>query len=239
MTAKVAQFIEESMGATSPQDLFSLYCASLSALGIDRAVYSAMRNTPRFETKVPAIFCSYPEDWVKYYFENGFIEADPVRIRGLHTRRAFTWDSMMAQHDLNNAEQEIMDLGEEAGLKSGSAMVFHGPMGEAFGVGLACSEHNPDVEHHLKEIEILSTQFHVQFSAHFGQDQSSKAPLTPRELEILKWVASGKSNWAIGEILALSEHGVEYHVRNILKKMDADSRLSAVVKALYNGYLTL
>ena len=136
MAAEVAKFIEDSLSVTDAQELFALYCTSLSKLGIDRAVYSAMRNTPLFETQIPAIMCSYPEDWVSYYFENGFIDHDPVRTFGLQQRRAFTWDSMMARQDLNERQQLIMDLGEEAGLKSGSAMVFHGPMGEAFGVGL-------------------------------------------------------------------------------------------------------
>ena len=198
-----------------------------------------MHNTPQLETTVPTIMCSYPEDWVKYYFERNFFGIDPARTRGLLTRNAFTWEAMMDQYELNATEQEVMDLGEEAGLKNGVSMVFHGPMGEAYGIGLACSEQNPDVQHNLKEIEILSTQFHIQFSSFFGQDHTSKAQLSPRELEVLKWVADGKSNWVIGEILSLSEHGVEYHVRNILKKLDADTRLGAVVKAIYNGYLTI
>ena len=239
MAAEVAKFFEDSLSVTDAQELFALYCGSLSRLGIDRAVYSAMRNTPQFETQIPAIMCSYPEDWVSYYFENDFLDKDPVRSFGLQQRRAFTWQSMMSQLELNENQQLVMDLGEEAGLKSGSAMVFHGPMGEAFGVGLACSEQNPDVEHFLPEIEALSTQFHVQFSALYDHKHPVNGPLTPRELEVLKWLANGKSNWAIGEILSISEHGVDYHVRNILKKLNADSRLTAVVKGLHNGLISL
>lgn len=61
--------------------------------------------------------------------------------------------------------------------------------------------------------------------------------LTAREHEILQWCAMGKGNWAISEILHISEHGVDFHLRNVLRKLDADSRVTAVVKGLRLGLI--
>jgi LuxR family quorum-sensing transcriptional regulator LasR len=64
-----------------------------------------------------------------------------------------------------------------------------------------------------------------------------KAPLTPRELECLKWVADGKSTWEIAKILGISEHGVQHHVRNTMDKFDVTSRHKAVARAIACGLL--
>ena len=65
------------------------------------------------------------------------------------------------------------------------------------------------------------------------------ARLTERELEVLRLVARGMSNRAVAESLFLSENTVKNHVRNILDKLEAHSRMEAVVKASRIGLLTL
>lgn len=56
--------------------------------------------------------------------------------------------------------------------------------------------------------------------------------LTPAEVTILKQVVSGKTNKVIAEFLHLSPWTVKTHVRNIYRKMEVNSRASAVRKAL-------
>jgi DNA-binding CsgD family transcriptional regulator len=55
--------------------------------------------------------------------------------------------------------------------------------------------------------------------------------LTPRELEVLRLVATGKSNKAIASSLFLSERTVERHVANIFRKLDVPSRAAATAEA--------
>src|SRR6478736_1062192 len=65
------------------------------------------------------------------------------------------------------------------------------------------------------------------------------ARLTERELEVLRLVARGMSNRAVAESLFLSENTVKNHVRNILDKLEAHSRMAAVVKASHMGLLEI
>jgi DNA-binding CsgD family transcriptional regulator len=58
------------------------------------------------------------------------------------------------------------------------------------------------------------------------------AGLTPRELEILRALAAGKSNREIASTLVLSVHTVERHVANIYRKIDARNRAEATAFAL-------
>ncbi len=59
--------------------------------------------------------------------------------------------------------------------------------------------------------------------------------LTDRELNVLQLVARGLSNRGIGARLYLSETTVKFHVRNIMRKLDATSRAEAVYKAAKSG----
>lgn len=72
--------------------------------------------------------------------------------------------------------------------------------------------------------------------ADFRPDFSSAVPLqklglTPREAEVLLWVAQGKSNLDIATILGASENTVKKHLQNLFEKLGVDSRNAATVLA--------
>jgi DNA-binding NarL/FixJ family response regulator len=60
-------------------------------------------------------------------------------------------------------------------------------------------------------------------------------PLTAREREILKLMASGISNRAIAEALTLSEGTVKNHVSSVFSKMGVTDRTKAVLRAIAKG----
>ncbi|WP_454701178.1 response regulator [Agrobacterium burrii] len=57
--------------------------------------------------------------------------------------------------------------------------------------------------------------------------------LTTRESEVLLWIAKGKSNRDIGEILGLSARTVNKHLEQIYVKLGVENRASAAVKAAH------
>jgi ATP/maltotriose-dependent transcriptional regulator MalT len=59
--------------------------------------------------------------------------------------------------------------------------------------------------------------------------------LTARELEVLRLLASGKSNREIASVLVISEHTVARHVQNIFRKLDVASRTAAGAFAFGHG----
>lgn len=61
--------------------------------------------------------------------------------------------------------------------------------------------------------------------------------LNERERDVLNWVASGKSDWQVAQILAVSPKTVNYHVENAKRKLGATTRLQAVVEAVRLGLI--
>ena len=61
--------------------------------------------------------------------------------------------------------------------------------------------------------------------------------LSKRELEVLKYIANGRSNKEIGTILFISENTVRGHVKSILTKLDAMGRTEAIAIATKRGLI--
>ena len=88
----------------------------------------------------------------------------------------------------------------------------------------------------------------LQFLAVHAQDAAQRllvpadidgdAPhLTPREIDILRLTRDGKSAWVAGQILAISEHTVNFHLRNIQRKLNTTSKHQAVLVAMRHGLI--
>ncbi|HUQ94162.1 MAG TPA: helix-turn-helix transcriptional regulator [Bryobacteraceae bacterium] len=61
--------------------------------------------------------------------------------------------------------------------------------------------------------------------------------LTDREQEVLKWAALGKTRIDIGEIMCLSEHTIDTHIRRAMRKLDANNITMAAFRALHMGLI--
>ncbi len=68
--------------------------------------------------------------------------------------------------------------------------------------------------------------------------KKKQAELTPRELEILKLVAQGKTNKHVARELNITEATVKVHVKNLLKKLSLRSRVEAALWAVNNKIVT-
>ena len=63
------------------------------------------------------------------------------------------------------------------------------------------------------------------------------SPLSPRETEILDYMARGYLNKQIAETLSISEQTIKNHITSILRKLDANARTQAVVNAIKRGLI--
>jgi len=61
------------------------------------------------------------------------------------------------------------------------------------------------------------------------------AQLSPREREIVRHIARGRSNKEIARALEIAETTVKIHVQHILRKLDLSSRVQAAVYASERG----
>ena len=68
-----------------------------------------------------------------------------------------------------------------------------------------------------------------------AQGTQTLSSLTPREMEILGYLAAGHSNKIIARHLNLAESTVKVHVQNLLRKLNLSSRVQAAVYAIHHN----
>jgi two-component system NarL family response regulator len=82
----------------------------------------------------------------------------------------------------------------------------------------------------------MATKLLDEFVA-MTKNPADGAPLTAREMQVLRHVAKGQSNREIAEDLFISENTVKNHIRNMLEKLQMKSRMEAAMYAVRRNLL--
>ncbi len=80
--------------------------------------------------------------------------------------------------------------------------------------------------------DVAEEQDHRAASAELFTENGLATRLTPREIDVLRLMAGGKTNGEIARVLFVSEGTVKFHVKNILRKMQASNRADASARYL-------
>jgi two-component system response regulator DegU len=85
-------------------------------------------------------------------------------------------------------------------------------------------------EHVLQQFQELTSR---------SEAEAFISPLTPREIQILEYIAKGYLNKQIAAELGISEQTIKNHVTSILRKLNANARTEAVVVAIKQGLIKI
>lgn len=237
---RVEDFIEQSNQATNLTTLFSIYSAAMEQYGYDRVLFALVNDHPTLQQEAQhGVVKNYPEDWVAHYLAEGYDKIDPVRQRVMVSVEAFTWDQLVATTQFSKIQQKLFNEAREAGLNNGIGIPLRGPGGTIAGVGAASSQLNVSpFDRFGQRANLITYQFYFSFWRLMEQKNSkANVQLSQREKDILLWSATGKSREDIALALFISSHTVDYHIRNIFRKLETHTMISAVVKAIQMGYI--
>ncbi|VVD60873.1 LuxR family transcriptional regulator [Pandoraea horticolens] len=184
-----------------------------------------------------------PAAWQKHYDAQQYASIDPVLSRAHRQLTPVEW--MPALYTSPEARQLLRDQ-HAAGLRSGITYPVFTPSGASGTLSLSSSRRPPrhprtPGAHAWTQHGGAVLAMHVHEAAwRIVQRDAARhhaLVLTPRERECLRWVARGKTSWEIGRILTISEHGVVFHLRSVMRKFDVSSRHRAAKLASDYGLL--
>lgn len=181
----------------------------------------------------------FPLDYLQIYFNQKMMQNDPFVAETLSLMKSRFYD--MESYLKNDGYKRYAEFNNAFGLTHRLSSAFSESNGKATLICLAKPLENPH-QHHLQIADFLMPHLHHTISRIYktGNDNlHNLSNLTARELEVLKWVKEGKTNWEISRIMILSEATVKFHLGNIFKKLDAVNRGHAVAKALQTKILSL
>lgn len=181
-----------------------------------------------------------PAAYIEHYAAQNYSETDPVLLHLRKTIRSFSWDEVRSS-GICDAERRIIDEAREFSLltgfivpvltRSGPPALF-APCGEA-------PDMTPEARNAVEIMGTMALQMLQRVLIEEMREATDYKPLTRREREVMQWVAYGKSDDEIGDILHISATTVMRHVENAKKKLDTYKRTAAVVTALRRGEIAL
>lgn len=180
------------------------------------------------------------EEYMGLYSDVEDSRRDPVMKRYKRLSVPFIYDQG------TYTSSDAADLWEKQapfGYRTGIAVAIHMPDRRHFLLGVDRERDLPkdtsQLSRLMADLQLLAV--HAQHAAGrllVPSHEAQQAPsLTERELEVLKWTMAGKSAWVVSELLAISENTVNFHLRNVFRKLDVASKHQAVLKALALGIM--
>lgn len=199
-------------------------CAAGAFLPADRG------PEPRF------FFQDWPQDWLALYMERNFVAVDYGVAEARRRLEPFSWNEAKAERDLSRAEQALWDEANRWGWLDGFSVPIHGPGGYFAIVTMARESEGVEasLRLHLRMLSLL-THDRCRELAGLGSVSDLAEPLTARELECMRWVAAGKTDPEISEILEIGAATTKTHIEGARRKLGATTRSQAVARLVFAG----
>jgi LuxR family quorum-sensing system transcriptional regulator SolR len=201
-----------------------------SVLGFEYAAFG-MRlplpvSNPRF-----LLSNNYSSSWQQRYADQNYLAVDPTVAHGLQSVLPIVWNDK-----LFSEAPEFWEDARGHGLQVGwaqSSIDVHGAVGMLTLArshdALTPTELRAQIPH-MQWLAKMATEGMLRLAAN-GRSPEPPVRLTAREIEVLRWTADGKTSHEVGQIMAISERTVNFHINNSLLKLGANNKTSGVIKA--------
>jgi LuxR family quorum sensing-dependent transcriptional regulator len=182
-----------------------------------------------------------PPEYVARYEEKNYVNLDPVVTELRTTSHPFSWGDVRSRRRLTKAQTKIIDEAREFDARDGLIVPIITRSGN-IALFSPCGREVDLSQRARAALEIVGIySFHALQRALVERRRiaQKRPPLTPREREVMHWVAVGKTDDEIGGILSISTTTVTGHVENAKRKLDAVRRTYAVVQAIRLGEIAI
>jgi LuxR family transcriptional regulator/LuxR family quorum-sensing system transcriptional regulator CciR len=240
MAETLLTFLEQSAQADSREALCEAFKAFIGGFGVEAFGYQVLPGPfDASDTSFEFEYNTFPDAMHHAYLEERLFEHDPVTSRAATALQPQFWFDVEQTTPGTRFSQRLFDLLRENGFQDGFTIPVFGPYGMAAFV--ACGRFSSSFS--LSEIELRMLQLAAQElysrTVMMGLAEAPAPPhLSEREVEILQWLARGKSNAVVAAILGVSPHTVDTIMRRAFVKLNASNRIEAVLKALRVGLIT-
>lgn len=226
-------------GCGTPEALWTLIGQYFHDTVVERIVYLHLLPIGAPDERSPAVRADgYPEELVSRYLVERLYRDNPMLRHAQTCAEPVYWDEIARDAALSPRERAfITELGGH-GLGDGVGVPVYGPNGRVghCGLGFRAGVRRVPVDM-LREFQWICQLGHLRYCDMLQATLGPPPALSDREREVLGLVARGKSNTLIGEILGISAHTVDAHLRRIYQKLGVFDRISAAIRGIGVGLI--
>ncbi len=226
--------LEQLIGEQDPERLFNTALSLVQQLGME---YLGLVVQCQASSLTPQIVMlnNYSPEWNHHYQNSNYLLQDPVYAHCRHSLIPLLWEDAVYR--------ETPQLREEAvahGLEFGWSQAAHDIRGNNSVLSVVRSHAAIGIaEFYDKTGQTLwlCNVMHTLLLERLNPLQPGGFGLSDREREVLKWSAAGKTASDIACILTLSQSTVNFHIRSVISKMNANNKAGAVALAALHGLI--
>ena len=224
-------------GITRTTDIVSLRQSIMDALGLF-GIYGGYFLAPlTLDPRIARILTviGLPQVWERQYRARLHL-VDPLPRMSLGRANAFVWPDEIDGQDLSARENRYLRIAARFGLARGIGTACYGPHGRSGFLGVVWQgAKNPSAQARQWVHTVGQVSFR-HYCTLVSRDDEIPA-LSKRKSEVLRWIAEGKSNPVIAEILQISRSSVDVYVRRLFDKLGVADRTTAALRAQSLGVL--
>lgn len=221
--------------AAAPEAIFARIEQAALRLDFDHVAFGFQAPYPITNPNV-TLLNNYPTAWQQRYAQAGYLFTDPTVAHGRQNQTPILWNDHAFA-----ANRALWADAQDHGITTGWAQSSLERSGAGSLLTLCrCTEPLTASELRAKETSMrwLVQVAHVSLSrAILAQGNPNYTALTTREREVLQWSADGKSAQDIADILNVSKSAVDFHLKNVVHKLQTPNKTAAVARAALMGWL--
>jgi len=183
---------------------------------------------------------TYNEDYMVTYLRDYSPTQDPAFDVGFRRLLPLDWNEVRHQ---DTDVEHMHEVAETYGIgRQGISFPIRDPgFGDAmFSVNFSCEDrHWDEIRTRLVNgFHLFAHYFHLRMrDVIAARPVTSEFDLSPREREVLRWAADGKTAWETAQLLGVSERAIRLYTENVMNKLRAKTKTQAVAIAVKNGIL--
>ena len=239
MNADLMSTIEAIQKQTKDTGILDIMYDAIDTYGFERFIISGLPDRG-VDVRPFVLLSGWNDEWYERYTSLGYVHLDPVARNCFSTTRPFDWSDAPYDHEDDLPARRVMGEARDFGMDEGFCVPIHMEGGMQGVVSLVGDTSELDDKSRL-ELHMLALYAHGQLRF-LNSSRSNLAPrraITPREGEVLKWVAAGKTASEIADITGLSQRTVNQHCENAQKRLGTNNRVHTVVEAIRHKLITL
>lgn len=180
----------------------------------------------------------FPSEVLNTYAALGYGRNDATLRVAMATGSPMLRSKVVKRYTLSREESWHRTVMDGLGVRELLALPLYGPHGR-HALGVLTNAVRPDLFETADAVglQMIAQAAHLKGLNIRPLPAEESAVLSLREVEILRWVAQGKSNGVIADILSISPGTVDTYLRRIFEKLDVGDRTSAAVKGVSMGLI--
>jgi len=188
---------------------------------------------------LPAPLTNFNSDWMDHYIKEDYVQHDyALKSLLLNPDTPYLWQPEKEMKSLKGREKAVRSECLDAGLVNGISV----PTDVALGMkGISTLEFDGDQSEMLYQyqlhgksiITIFQLVHELRLNSCIDDYQNTAMPiLTPKEIEVLQWMAAGLTYDQVGDKLKVGTSTIRKHASSLIKKLGANNMTHAVAVAV-------